>query len=155
MSSPDYSHEQCGSTIGRYVRAMVQVERLRDKIDEEYERAPGRLLDKFEELPRTLPKYLADEDSLLTNALVVISRDAVQLINAARDGQLKRRKTSTSEYLPSYKQDLVKTVDRLEKVLMEQALDAAQKCICSKQPTKVMAKRNVDIDWNPRFVSPQ
>jgi hypothetical protein len=149
VKSAEYSASSCEYRIGRYVQALVRVNRLRDHVDKEYEKAPGRLLDKFQNLPGELKGslQLSDDDQGLTQALESISMRAVRLINQARDEQLKRRQTSTAAYAPTYRPDLQGEVDSLERILLQETINAAEQCLCHEGPKRVPPKRDVSIPW--------
>lgn len=149
MKVPDPSASSCEHQIGRYIQALVHINRLRDHVDKEYEKAPGRLLDKFQDLPRELKSslQLSDDDQGLTQALESVSMRAVRLINQARDEQLKRRQTSTAAYAPTYRPDLQREVDSLERILLQETINAAEQCLCHDSPKRVPPKRDVSIPW--------
>ncbi len=146
---PDYSASSCEHQIDRYIKALVYVNHLREHVDQEYEKAPGRLLDKFQDLPQQLAKslQLSEDDPGLTEAIQSVSSKAVRLINQARDEQLKRKKTSTAEYMTTYKPDLHQAVDSLEHILLQETSNAAEKCLCHEQPKRVYPKGDVNINW--------
>jgi hypothetical protein len=115
----------CEHGLRRYVSALTELDKLSDRVDKEYEDAPGRLRDAFEFFPQA---FHLDETSM--RALQHVSWQGREIIDQARNEMDKRKTKKVAVYLPSYRQDLRKAIVTAQKVILQEALTSTQECAC-------------------------
>lgn len=119
----------CEESMSRYIHAIVYMERIRDRVDEQYEEAPGRLRDVLEQIPGAIDRMAAVEPGTL-EIVKKTAKEAVGMIDQATMEMMKRKTKKVAQYLPGYHQQLHDSITRVERELFREAIASASECLC-------------------------
>lgn len=135
----------CEESVSTYVDALIRMERLRDKVAEQHEDAPGRLMDLFEQMPRDVSRILNVDEGPLLESVNLVSNEGLRVIEEARKEMMRRKTKKVAVYLPSYRTQLEELITGVEQSLFREAIEVAGACLCNShlpaesypQPTRV------------------
>jgi hypothetical protein len=125
------AYGECEKSVSTYINALIQMEHLRDKVREQHEDAPGRLMDLFDQMPRDVSSTLHIDEGPLLESVKLAAKEGLRVIDAARDEMMRRGTKKVAVYLPSYRPQLEKLITGVEQSLFREAMDLASGCLCA------------------------